>query len=330
MLEGSVNMRTGPAEWSAFLDEVGIASTIVYPTRGLAIGNLPNADWAAALCRAYNSWLHETYLRHDPRFHGMAMLALQDVDAAVDELRRAVTELGMLGAVLPANGLGIHGTLGAPHYWPLYAEAERLGCAISVHGGVAGGLGLDSMETRPGSHALGHPFGLLVSCAGMVLAGVFDRFPGLRVGFLEGGVAWLFLVLERFDRSYETHVPFDPQGRLIQLEPGQRVSDYVRALMADGRFFVGCEGEEPDIAYAVQRAGANPFFFSSDFPHEVNAAMCAREIEEIAELEELDLEDRRAILGTNARRFYALAPRATADVTDMQPMSATSSRDNRS
>ena len=56
-----------------------------------------------------------------------------------------------------------------------------------------------------------------------------------------------------------------------------------------------------------------PFFFSSDFPHEVNAAMCAREIREIAELEDLGPSDRDAILGTNARRFYAMDPPDSAE-----------------
>ena len=126
----------------------------------------------------------------------------------------------------------------------------------------------------------------------------------MRWGFLEGGVAWLFLVLERFDRSYETHIAYDPRGELLQLPKGERVSGYIRRHIKEGRIFVGCEGEEPDLAYAVQRVGSEPFIFSSDFPHEVNAEMCKHEMQEILESEALTQADKEAIFAGNARRFY--------------------------
>ena len=90
-------------------------------------------------------------------------------------------------------------------------------------------------------------------------------------------------MLERFDRSYETHIAYDPRGELLQLEEGERVSDYVRRHIREGRIFIGCEGEEPEIAHAVKRVGSKPFLFSSDFPHEVNTHTCRHEIEELME-----------------------------------------------
>ena len=126
MIEDAGNQRVvGPAEWSEFLEDVGIEATVMYPTSGLGIGTMPNPDWALAICQAYNDWLHAEYLKINPAFNGMALLPLQDPQAAVDELRRAVTELGMLGAMLPSNGLP--SPLGAKAYWPVYAEADRLG-----------------------------------------------------------------------------------------------------------------------------------------------------------------------------------------------------------
>lgn len=303
-LPGSFN-PAGPREWGEFLEELGIEATVLYPSFGLACGNITSRDWALALCRAYNDWLSETYLKVDPRFKGMALLPMQDPEEAVTELRRVVTDLGMLGAMLPGNGL--KASLGAKEYWPVYAEADRLGCSIAVHGGVHFKLGLDQLDVYPPVHALGHPFALMISCAGMVFNGVFDKFPNLRVAFLEGGVSWLLLVLERFDRSYETHIPYNSRGELLRLAEGERVSDYIKKLIAEGRFFVGCEGEEPAIADAVQHAGNKAFMFSSDFPHEVNSAMCRHEIGEILEHPGLTEEDKRAILSGNAQRFYRLS-----------------------
>jgi len=303
-LPGSFN-PAGPAEWAEFLDAAGVEFTVMYPSLGLSVGNVASRDWAVALCQAYNDWLHGTYLSVNPRFRGMALIPMQDVDEAVKELRRAVTELGMLGAMLPANGL--KGTLGQKDYWPIYAEANRLGCSLALHGGAHHKMGLDHLDAYAPIHALGHPFGLMIGCASLVFNGVFDRFPNLRIAFLEGGVSWLMLVIERFDRSWETHISLDPRGELVHLQPGQRISDYIKQLIEDGRFFVGCEGEESTIADVVRHVGNKAFMFSSDYPHEVNTAMCKHEIEEILDHNVLSDEDKRAILAENALRFYGLS-----------------------
>lgn len=304
LLPGAHN-AAGPKEWVQFLDDVGVERTVLYPSIGLGIGNASNRDWASALCRAYNDWLHQTYLKANPRFKGMALIPMQDVEEAVKELRRSVTGLGMLGAVLPANGLSSN--VGAKHFWPIYAEAERLGCCLAVHGGPHHRLGLDTLETYPPVHALGHPFALLVQCAGLIFNGVFDRFPRLRVAFLEGGVTWLLLAMERFDRSYDTHVPYNPRGELLQLPKGMKVSGYIRKLIDEGRFFAGCEGEEPMIHQAVEELGRKAFVFSSDYPHEVNAQMCSHEIEEVLSHRKLDEAAKDGILRENALRLYALS-----------------------
>ena len=292
----------GPEEWAEFLEDVGIESTVLYPTSALAYGNVTSRDWAIALCKAYNDWLADSYLKRSPRFKGMAIIPMQDVEAAVEELRRAVQELGMLGAMLPSNGL--KGNLGAKEFWPVYAEADRLGCSIAVHGGAHFRLGLDHLDVYPPIHALGHPFGLMISCAGILFNGIFDKFPNVRIAFLEGGVAWLLLVLERFNSSYETHVPHNPRGEILRLGEKERVSDYMKKLIDDGRFFVGCEGDEPDIAHAVKIVGNKAFLYSSDYPHEVNKETCKEEIKELLENEALTQQDKEAILYRNAERFY--------------------------
>jgi len=304
LLPGAHN-PAGPKEWFQFLDDVGIEATVLYPSVGLGVGNATNRDWASALCQAYNSWLHHTYLKESPRFKGMALIPMQDVDEAIRELRRAVTELGMLGAVLPANGLSAN--VGAKHFWPIYAEAERLGCCLAVHGGSHHRIGLDTLEAYPPIHALGHPFAQLIQCAGLVFNGIFDRFPRLRIAFLEGGVAWLLLALERFDRSFDTHRPYNPRGEMLRLPDGMRVSGYIKMLVDQGRFFVGCEGEEPMIGEAVAEVGAGAFMFSSDYPHEVNAQMCKHEIKEVREHRKLDAAAKRGILRDNALRLYGLS-----------------------
>lgn len=296
----------GPREWTEFMDDVGIESAVLYPTRGLSYGKIVDWDWAIAVTRAYNNWLHEAYTSADSRFKGIALIPLQEPSAAAEELERAVTELGMCGAMLPSTGLP--SPLGAKAYWPVYEVANRLGCCLAVHGGGHSGFGMDHFNVYAPVHALGHPVGQMVAFGNIVFNGVCDRFPNARLAFLEGGIAWLLLCLERFDRSWETHIAYDERGEHLQLREGERVSDYIRRHIKAGRLFVGCEGEEPALAYAISVAGSEPFMFSTDFPHEVNAQMCKHEVGELLENEGISHVDKEAVLHRNAERLYQLAP----------------------
>ncbi len=164
------------------------------------------------------------------------------------ELRRAVTELKMQGAMMPTNGLPL--PLGAKMYWPVYAEANRLGCCLSVHGGVHDRFGLDHMNMYVPVHALGHPWGLAVNCASILYNGVFDRFPRVRIAYLEGGVAWLLLLLERLHASHETHFKYIPAGE-YGIREGEEPTDYIKNLITTGRFYLGIETEELTMPFAI-------------------------------------------------------------------------------
>ena len=295
-------INPGPDGWVRFLDELGLDAAVLYPTAGLAFGKMIDIDLAVGTARAYNDWLYEAYLKRDERLKGIALIPLQDPEAAVAELRRAVEQQGMVGALLPSTGLKSH--LGDKMYWPVYTEAERLGCCLAVHGGAHSGLGFDHMNVFAATHALGHPFGIAIVFASMVINGIFDRFPNARYGFMEGGVGWFLMALERLEGSYRAFTPHYPK---LALEPGESPADYAMRHVKAGRLFVGVEGEEPDLGHAVRSRGAEAFVFSSDFPHEVNIETCKHEVEEVLENDELDAAAKRAIFYENAERFYGLA-----------------------
>jgi predicted TIM-barrel fold metal-dependent hydrolase len=293
--------RVRAPEWQGFLDDVGIERSVLYPTAGLSVGRINYPEVAVALARAYNDWLAASYTSVDARLGGMALLPLQVPDAAVTELRRAVTEDGFLGAMLPSNGLKGH--LGSPEYWPIFEEAERLGCCIAVHGGSHIGWGLDHLDVWPLIHALGHPWGQMIALAGIMGNGVFDRFPGLRIAFLEGGVNWFVTCLERFDNSWAAFSQHDPNGRFPAIDDS-RASDYLLGQIDAGRIFIGCEGDELGLGRFVELVGSKPLVFSSDFPHEVTSETCRHEIDELLENPALSGADKQAILADNAERLY--------------------------
>lgn len=304
---GAFDYSVDAAGWVHFVEALDLSAGVLFPTRGLASGRIVNVQWARAACHAYNTWLYETYLTADPRLKGMGLVPLQDPAAAAAELRHIVKDLGMCGAMLPAAGY--KGSLGDKVYWPLYQAADELGCTIAVHGGSYAGLGLDHMSFFAAAHSLGHPYGILNAFTAMTFCGVFDAFPNVRFGFLEAGVGWLLMALERYDGSYKAFRPHDdPDGAQLRLRAGESVSEHLMEALRAGRIFVGVEGEEPMLPYAVKQIGRTPFLFSSDFPHEVNVDVCRHEIEEILEHPELDVDDKEAILHGNAECFYGLNP----------------------
>ena len=289
-----------------FMDDVSIERSVLYTTQGLSYGKIVSRDWAVELARAYNSWIAETYVHMDSRFQAMGLIPLQDPQEAAVELRRIVEELGLCGAMLPSTGADqIH--LGDERYWPIYEEADRLGCAIGVHGGAHSGLGMDGLSPYAPVHALGHPFGIMISFASIIFNGVLERYPNVRFGFLEAGAGWLMTCMERFTGSWASHVQYDPNGRFLRLRPKESIADYVMRQIDEDRIYVGVEGDELTLASSIRALGNKPFVYSSDFPHEVNNETCKEEIRELREHSELTADDKEAVLFRNAERFYRLA-----------------------
>jgi predicted TIM-barrel fold metal-dependent hydrolase len=277
-------------EWLAFVDEAGVEASVLYPTNGLAYGLIKDREWARALARAYNTFLYTEFLRVAPdRLKGMALIPLQDIPEAVKELRRAITELGMVGAVLPAVGLRV--PFGDPHYDPLYAEAERLGCMLAIHGAPAQGLGFDFFERLVEARALSHPFAQMIQCTSMVLGGALERFPRLRLAFMEAGSGWVPFMLERLDGE------FKHRGAALKIPPSEQ--------LRSERIFFHCELTEAMLPVAVESVGDGHFFAASDFPHEP-AHEFPEAIEAFGKRADLTESAKARILVENPRRLYGL------------------------
>ena len=78
---------------------------------------------------------------------------------------------------------------------------------------------------------------------------------------------------------------------------------------------MGCEGNDPSLAYLVERIGSDAFAYSSDYPHEVDLVAAQHEIEETMDSPKLTLDHKAAILGGNARRFFKLGHEAVRQRT---------------
>jgi len=294
-LLGTLGDLGGDADaWLRALDKGGMEATVLYPTLGLFMSFLKDRAWAVALCRAYNSFMHEAFTRVSPRLRVVALLPIQDPEAAALELKRAVSELGAVGGMLAADGTHL---LGDARFLPIYDEAQRLDVMLGVHasGSHLGGGGLELFPRFIQAHTCSHPFGQMRQFTSMIFEGIPERFPRLRLAFLEAGCGWVPYWMERMDDEYAKRGAAEAPA--LRKTP----SDYVRS----GTIFFSCEADEWLLPQALKLIGENQIVYASDFPHWDNSY--PQSIEEIHDRGDLTDAQRRKILADNCRRLYKVA-----------------------
>jgi predicted TIM-barrel fold metal-dependent hydrolase len=290
-----------------FLDAEGIDLQVVYPTSLIAVCSFENRDYACALARAYNDWVADYCRECGPEVKAVAVVALQEPDEAIREMRRAVDELGLVGVVIPSM-IGPR-LLGDEAFLPFFAEAERLDVAVGLHD-VTGAYdlpGQQMFETFFGTKIIARPFAFMTAMVSLMQVGLFERYPRLRVALLENGIAWLAYWLERMDHFYED-----------QLQRGftSKEVPYLRqppsAYVQRGQIFCHCESEERTLPDALAYLGREIGFYASDFPHE---EVFGSELARLRERPDLDQQAKDAILADNPLRLYG--PRLAAAATTL-------------
>lgn len=283
------------------LDDEGIDAAVLYPSTGLMFGLYRDAEVAAALCAASNDWL-ATYCTTDPaRLLGVALLPQQDPALAAAELRRCVETHGFLGGVMRPNRIGGR-TVDDPAFEPLWETAAGLDVPIVLHEAYIGGgidtVGHDRVRSYAAAHVMSHPFEQMTAMLGLLLAGVLQRHPRLRLGFFEAGCGWAPFWQERIEEHFELapddFVGGDPDGVL------------------NTRTWLTFEIDERALPAACSLGWAGNVCFASDYPH--FDAVFPGAVKAVRE-RGLDADLEVALLGGNALTFYgdrlrrAIAPR---------------------
>ena len=281
------------ATWLRALDKGGVETAVLYPTLGLFMSFLKDREWAVALCRAYNSLMHEEFITVTPRLKAVALLPVQDPDAAALELRRAVKQLGMVGAMLSADGTHL---LGDARFLPVYEEADRLGVMLGIHasGSHLGGAGVDMFPRFIQAHTCSHAFGQMRQFTSMIFEGIPERFPRLRLAFLEAGCGWAPYWMERMDDE------FAKRGRAEAPALKKTPSEYARS----GNIYFSCEADEWLLPQALKLVGENQIVWASDFPHWDNSYPGS--IDEIRNRGDITDTQKQKILADNCRRLYGI------------------------
>ena len=285
----------------AAMDKEGIDIAIMFRTAASMFISKDSLEpqTSLAICRAFNNWVADYCKVNPKRLKGTSIVPQQDPELAAQEARRSVQELGSVGLVLlPMPIAGLH-----PHdreFDVLWREAESLGVPICFHG-TSGAVSKEYVGSRfvghPAYRTILHttvfPIELMMTMSSMIMGGVLERFPKLRVAFLEGNCSWLPWWLYRMDDQWEKFGP----GEDVNLS--QSATEYFLR-----QCYISVDADESLVEDVVKRLGDENLVFSTDYPHPDSAYPHATE--EILSIDGLSSESKKKILWDNCVRLYGL------------------------
>ncbi len=268
---------------------------VIYPSFFLVHPLVADPDLGAALCSSYNRWLADTTHSTD-ELHWAAVVDLDNVPASVEQVREA-KRLGAVAVMI----LGTVGerTLDDRGLFPFYEALAEEDLTLAVHVG---------WSCPPLSNMYDHlypgtiiPFlvPLLMGFTAMITGGVLDRFPTLRVAFLEAGCLWVHFLMDRLEHRFGFTTRF---GKSIP-EAAPRAAASPAEYMSRGNLFLSTEVEDPLLPQVLELVGEDAIVFGSDMPHGDRDRFAVREFRKRQDVSE---SARDKILNANPKRLYGI------------------------
>jgi aminocarboxymuconate-semialdehyde decarboxylase len=238
------------------------------------------------IARSINDGIAELVRAHPDRFFGLATLPMQDGRRAAVELERAVGSLGLRGIELCTH---VHGMdLDHPSLEPVWEAAERLRVPLFLHPQNSGDVG--RMRDMHLWNLVGFPTETAIAAARLILGGVFERHPGLRVIFAHGGGYFPYQI-GRLDHGYR-----------MRPELNQRLprppSEYLGNVYCDT-----LTHSEVSLRFLLDRLGDEHVVIGTDYPFDMGDTAPVETIRRLA----LGPEREAKVLGKNLARLLRLA-----------------------
>jgi predicted TIM-barrel fold metal-dependent hydrolase len=284
-----------PAQRLPDMELDGVEAEVLYTTLGFRLFWLKDAGLQRACFRVYNDWL-AAYCSYAPkRLKGLALISLYDPKAGAQELERCA-KLGLKGAMIwcspPADQ-----PYSSEIYDPFWAAAQDLDMPVSLHA-ITGmeripweyGAEKRAMRSTVTPHEIEKSFSILI------LSGVLERFPRLKIVSAENNCGWLPYYLQRMDRGFAR---FGPSGTVtpwptkLTLKP----SEYFRRQMY-------CTFIDDSFGVASRHwIGVDNVMWSSDYPHTASTWPHSRDIIE-RDFKEVSEVEKRKIVRENVAQLY--------------------------
>lgn len=216
---------------------------------------------------------------HPDRFAAIATLPMQAPDKAADELRRAMTKLGMHGAMIGSN---VHGkNLDDPSFEPLWATAAELDAFMVIHPGNVAGA--DRLKSYYLGNLIGNPLDTTIAAACLIFGGVLERHPKLNFVMVHGG----------------GFIPYQGarwvHGWQVRPEPKVHLKHSPEAYL-DRFLYDTILHSKTTLEFLIASVGADRVFLGSDYPYDMGMMDCARHVRSL----DIAAADRDTILGGHA------------------------------
>ena len=249
----------------------------------------------ASVCRSHNNAIARVLRKYPDKFVGLAVVPMQDVNLAIQELDRAIQELGIHAPQIQTHILDKN--LDEYEFWPFYKRVEELGIPLIVHSShLAVTAGGHRYKKYRFGNALQFPAEASLAIGSLICGGVLDAFPKLRVGFLEAGAGFLPYLFDRLD---EVAVE-EPEYTKVSIK--KLPTEYLDQLW----FSFNIKTEAESIPFLIERTGADRLLLSSDYPHNL-AGSGMNTIQFLESLESVSASDKEKLMGLNAVRLFKLA-----------------------
>jgi predicted TIM-barrel fold metal-dependent hydrolase len=267
----------------------GVAAEVIYPTVGMVLCNHEDFDYKHACFQAYNRWIAAYCAAHPTRLLGCGQTAMRSVEDGIADLR-AIRDLGLRGVMMP--GVPAVEDYDSPVYDPFWEAAIELGLPLSFHI-------LTTRAERTRGPAMSTFLSTVRGCqdilAMLVLGGVFERHPDLRVVCVEADAGWVPHFMYRMDHAYKRHRYWLPAGQELSKLPSAYFAENIYVTFQDDW-----------VAFKV--AGFmnwRRLLWANDFPHSDSTWPWSQEM--LAEhTKQLTPEQRRAILCDNVASLYGI------------------------
>jgi len=273
------------------MDAMGLDYQVVFPTPMLLLGMHPQEEIEAALGRAYNRWLIERILPEDSRVKGLLYLPFNDPEACIKIVEDFADAPGVIGfTICSTRNKPVHHNV----YMKLYSMIEESGKPLAFHSGFHwGDPSFLQLNRFISMHALSFVHYNLIHLTNWVINGLPERFPKLKLIWVESGLAWVPFLMQRLDHEYMMRVSEAP---LLKRLP----SEYIREM-----YFTTQPLEKTNMKLLEGTLDAinaeTQLLFASDWPHwDFDPPSSITTIPFLSE------QAKRNILGLNAARLFNL------------------------
>ena len=284
------------------MDDQGVEVAILHGATRMYVGAFKRGDVEAgyAAARAWNRWIQDDWgFAHENRLFTPAYVPLVDVDAAVAELERVMTEGAKLIGLEAGPSFGR--SPADPYFDPFWSRVNEVGLPVVIHLGTSYGergveWGEDPRTPYKDFNAFQwlvywSDFPIMETVAALVFHNFLIRFPNINVLIAEHGTPWVPYLVRKLDHAHLL-------GR--QVRWGDRLP--VRPSELFKTRFVVAPFPEENVQRAIEVIGVEPLVFGSDFPHSEGLP---DPVQYATRLEGLPEPDVRAIMRGNLERFLA-------------------------